>query len=85
VRRTQLYLDDQLWNALHARARTEKTTISELVRQAVRDRYFNGRDRQAKAMRDFVGIRKDRAESFDTAEYIRDLRAGTRLDRLKKI
>ena len=40
MRRTQLYLDDQLWGALHARAQNEKTTVSELVRQAVRERYL---------------------------------------------
>jgi hypothetical protein len=33
--RTQLYLDDNLWNVLHTRARTGKTTISELVLEAV--------------------------------------------------
>lgn len=50
MRRTQLYLDEDLWGALHARARSERTTISELVRVAVRERYFGKQDQRAKAM-----------------------------------
>jgi metal-responsive CopG/Arc/MetJ family transcriptional regulator len=84
MRRTQLYLDDHLWNALHARARSRKTSISELVRDAVRDRYLGKREEQAKAMQEFVGIRKNRAESIDAVAYIRNLRRGDRLDRLNE-
>lgn len=61
VRRTQLYLDDHLWGALHARARCENTTISELVRQAVRDSYAGDREQRVSAMQSFVGSRKPRA------------------------
>ena len=84
MRRTQLYLDDHLWNALHARARSRKTSISELVREAVRDRYLGKRDEQAKAMQEFVGIRKDRAESIDAVEYVRSLRRSDRFERLSE-
>ena len=84
MRRTQLYLDEHLWNALHARARSGKTSISELVRAAVRDRYLGKRDEQAKAMQEFVGIRKSRSESVDAVEYIRSLRRGDRLERLSQ-
>jgi hypothetical protein len=82
MRRTQLYLDDHLWNALHARARAQKTTLSELVREAIRERYFSKQDEQAKAMQAFVGIRNGRADSMDSVEYIRRLRRGSRLARL---
>jgi len=82
MRRTQLYLDDHLWNALHARARGEKTTVSELVRRAIRERYLGGRDEQMKAMQDFVGIRKDRSAPRDAVKYVQSLRRGGRLDRL---
>lgn len=79
MRRTQLYLDDQLWEALHARARIEETTISELVRQAVRDRYLGGKEQRSAAMRRFVGSGKSRTPA---TAAIRNLRRGTRLDRL---
>jgi macrodomain Ter protein organizer (MatP/YcbG family) len=84
MRRTQLYLDDHLWDALHAHARSQKTTLSELVREAIRERYFSNQDKQAKAMREFVGIRKDHSKPEDSVEYIQRLRRDTRLDRLYK-
>jgi hypothetical protein len=81
VRRTQLYLDDQLWGALHARARQEKTTVSELVRQAVRERYLGDTEQRRAAMQRFAGSRKSRGERADTIEQVRRLRRGSRLDR----
>lgn len=82
MRRTQLYLDDQLWGALHARAQREKTTISDLVRQAVRERYLGSHEQRRTAMQHFVGIRKSRAERVDSIEEVRQLRRGSRLGRL---
>jgi metal-responsive CopG/Arc/MetJ family transcriptional regulator len=84
MRRTQLYLDDHLWTALHARAQSQKTTISELVREAVRERYLGKQDEQRKAMQEFVGISKERAEPLDANAYIRSLRRSDRLDRLRQ-
>ena len=83
MRRTQLYLDDDLSNALHARARTSGTSISELVRVAVRERYFGKFEERKKAMAAVVGMRKDRAEFADPEGYIRNLRRDSRLDRLR--
>ena len=82
MRRTQLYLDDHLWNALHTQARSRKTTISDLVREAARERYLGNRDEQAKAMQEFVGIRKRRAGEVDAVKYVRSLRRGSRLERI---
>jgi Ribbon-helix-helix protein, copG family len=84
VRRTQLYLDDDLWQALHARARSEGTTISELVRQAARERYLGKLDERKEAMQAFVGTRKDRTEFHDAVKYVRSLRKGSRIERLGK-
>jgi predicted transcriptional regulator len=82
VRRTQLYLDDDLWNALHTLARSQRTTISDLVRQAVRDRYLGNLAERRKAMEALVGIWKDRTDLPDsTEEYVRGLRRDDRLER----
>jgi metal-responsive CopG/Arc/MetJ family transcriptional regulator len=83
MRRTQLYLDDDLWNALHVRARREKTTVSELVRHAARERYLSGSEERERAMKAVVGIWKDRPEFENSTEYIRKLRRDNRLERLK--
>ena len=85
MRRTQLYLDDDLWNTLHTRARSEGTTISDLVRQAVRERYLGNLDERREAMEAIVGIWKDRTDLPDsTEEYVRSLRHDTRIERLEK-
>jgi hypothetical protein len=77
-----MYLDDDLWGALHARAQSQHTTVSELVRGAVRERYFGKRDRRMEAMQAFIGIRKGVTEAPDAVETVRSLRRGSRLDRL---
>lgn len=84
VKRTQLYLDDDLWRALHARARDQRTTVSELVRQAARERYLSNLDERREAMQAFVGIRRQRPEFSDSVEYVRRLRRRSRLERLAK-
>ena len=82
MRRTQLYLDEDLWAALHIRSRESGLSISELMRQALRDRYFGDAAKRQAAMKAFVGIRKDRSDIGDSETYIRRLRKGTRLERV---
>jgi hypothetical protein len=77
-----LYLDDELWGALHARAQRENTTISDLVRQAVRERYVGNHEQRVSAMVRFVGIRKRRAGDASAIAEVRSLRKGGRIDRL---
>jgi Arc/MetJ family transcription regulator len=84
VKRTQLYLDDDLWNTLHSRARNEKTTVSNLVRVAVREHYMGKSEEQRKAMQAFVGIRANDSATSDAVDYVRALRRGSRLERLHK-
>ena len=81
MRRTQLYLDDDLWAALHAKALLEGSTISELVRLAVRDRYLGNLEERKAAMLGIVGLWKDRSDLEDTETMVRKLRGGTRLKR----
>jgi hypothetical protein len=82
MRRTQLYLEDDLWAALHAKALLEGATVSELVRVAVRERYMgNLADRRA-AMLGIVGLWKDRAGMEDSESWVRNLRDDDRLQRL---
>jgi len=86
MRRTQLYLDDDLWNALHARARSQRTTISALVREATRERYLGNLEERRKAMEGIVGMWKDRTDLPDsTEEYVRSLRRDTRLERMERL
>ncbi len=81
MRRTQLYLNEDLWQVLHAQAATSRTSISELVRQALRERYLTKPGRK-EAMRGVVGIWSDRTDLPDTETYIRALRTDNRLERI---
>jgi hypothetical protein len=82
MRRTQLYLDDDLWNALHARARSAGTTLSELVREALRERFLGKLDERKQAMQAAVGVWKERQDIGGSAAYVRRLRRGSRLRRI---
>jgi hypothetical protein len=82
MRRTQLYLEDDLWLALHAKAARDRTTISELVRVAARDRYLGNREQRREAMMGIVGLWKERTDLEDTDTMIRRLRKSTRRERL---
>ena len=82
MRRTQLYLDDDLWNALHTRARSAGTTISNLVREAIRERYLGKLDERKTAMQAAVGLWKERDDISGSVAYVRRLRRGNRLRRI---
>lgn len=90
MRRTQLYLDEDLWNALHFHAHLNGQTISELVRKAARERYMGNPEERQAAMEGIIGLWKDRtdiglrkvraeAEPADTA--IRKARKSPRMKR----
>ena len=82
MRRTQIYLDDDLWEVLHTRARIEKTTVSDLMRKAARERYALDSKERRDALMGIVGLWKDRTDLPDTETYVRSLRTGNRLKRL---
>lgn len=82
VRRTQLYLDDELWKTLHVLARQSHSTVSDLVRTAVREKYLGGSEARKEALLSVIGVWRDRADIPDSAAYVRRLRRGTRLRRL---
>ena len=82
MKRTQLYLDDDLWEALHLRARQTGTTLSELVRQAARDRYLPSKAARREALLGIIGMWKDWPEDIDSTEYVRQVRSGSRRKRL---
>ena len=83
MKRRQLYLDDDMWIALQIRARQYKTTISELIRQAVREKFLPGAKRK-EAMPSAIGLRKDRTDLPETERYVRQLRKGSRLNRVAR-
>jgi hypothetical protein len=84
MKRTQLYLHEDIWKVLHIRSRQQRTSISELVRQAVREKYGSSPVGRRQAMQAFVGLRKDREDLRDSTAYVRRLRKGKRLGRIAR-
>jgi hypothetical protein len=82
MRRTQLYLEENVWKVLHDKAEQSGTTVSELVRQAVRQQYVPGSLQRQSAMEGFIGIRRGRSGFSDATGYIRRLRRDSRLERI---
>jgi len=82
MKRTQLYLHEDIWKALHIQSRQQRTTISELVRQAVRDKYGSSPASRSAAMQAIVGLWKNRKDLPNSDSYVRRLRTGKRLRRL---
>jgi plasmid stability protein len=84
MKRTQLYLHDDVWKSLHIRARQQGTSISDLVREAVREKYGSSPENRRDAMRGLVGLWKDRKDLPDSTSYVRKLRRGRRLRRISR-
>jgi hypothetical protein len=82
MKRTQLYLQEDTWNALHVRSRLQGASISELVRQAIREKYGDPPASRKEAMQAIVGLRKDRRDLPDTDRYVCNLRKGKRPPRI---
>jgi hypothetical protein len=74
----RLYLDEEIWNALSIRARRLRAPISELIRQAVEEKYAP-RTIRSHTMQAVVGLWKDRSDLPDTDSDVRRLRKGKQL------
>jgi hypothetical protein len=77
-------MEEDVWKMLHILARQSRSTVSELVRNAVREKYLGDADRRKQTLLSAVGLWKDRADLPDTQTYIRSLRKGERLKRISK-
>ena len=84
MKRTQLYLHEDIWKVLHIRSRQQRTSISDLVRQAVREKYGSSPVDRRQAMQALVGMWKDREGISDSTAYVRRLRKGKRLRRITR-
>jgi hypothetical protein len=84
VKRTQLYLEDDLWKTLHVLARQSGSTVSELARRALREKYLDDPAKRKEALLSAIGLWKDRTDLPDTEEYIRGLRKDDRLRRISR-
>lgn len=83
MRRTQLYLDEEMARTLATLSRRKGTTVSQLVRESVKEKYMGQKEMdKASLARQLSGIWRARTELKDVDRAIRRLRRGTRLKRL---
>ena len=82
MKRLQVYVHENIWEALHVLSRQQGRSISKLVRRAVIEKYGDSTASREESMRAFVGIWKDRRNLPDVATYLRKLRKGKRLQRI---
>lgn len=86
MRRTQIYLSTEQWEALHAMSFRTHQSMSDLIRAALDRKYLCAKPSSFEsAVREASGIWKDREDIRDTAAYVRELRKGTRLERLQRL
>lgn len=84
MRRTQLYLDEEMARTLETLSRQKATTVSELVRASLRERYTPGNDLDKVGLaRGLTGIWKNRRDLKDIEAAVRKLRRGSRLKRFQ--
>ena len=84
MKRTQLYLDEEMARTLETLSRQKCTTISELVRAGLREHYMPGKDLDKVALaRGLAGIWKNRRDLKDASAAVRKLRKGSRIKRLR--
>ncbi len=84
MKRTQLYLDEEMARTLETLSRQRGTTVSTLVRESLQERYMHGKELDKAALaRDLIGIWKNRRGLRNVDAALRKLRKGSRLKRLK--
>lgn len=79
MNRTQIYLDEQLSEALKRQSKIQKKKVSQIIREILRESLLSN-NKKAESISDIAGIWSDR--DFDTDEYIRNLRTSKRFERL---
>jgi hypothetical protein len=85
VRRTQLYLDDEMARLLTTESRRRGTTMSELVREAVAQQYGRQASDDRSAIIDrLAGIWSDREDLGGTEDMVRRLRRSSRPERWQR-
>lgn len=82
MKRTQIYLTLEQWQALQAQSQKEHKTMAELIRHAI-DKVYRQKKKDTfkQTLLNMAGIWSKRTDIGSTDEYLRKLRAGDRLKR----
>ncbi len=82
MKRTQLYIEDDVFKTLRRVSKEKAVSISELVRAAVRKTYALEKPDDADIiLKEAAGIWKDRKDIPSADQYVRQMRKDTRKER----
>lgn len=82
MKRTQLYIEEDIFKTLQEISHEQMISISELVRKAIRKVYLKEKPADAEViLKKAAGIWKDRKDIPPTEEYVREMRQDTRRER----
>jgi hypothetical protein len=82
MKRTQLYLEEEMARLLAAESRRRGTTVSALVRDAVVKGYGRqGRDDRAGIIERLAGVWADRQDLGSSGDFVRRVRRSSRSER----
>lgn len=83
MKRTQLYIEDDVFKILSRVSKEKEVSISELVRAAVRKVYALEKPVEAdRILKEAAGIWKDRSDITSSDKYVRQMRKNSRKERL---
>lgn len=77
MKRTQIYFDEKTYNYLRKESKTKHVSISEVIRESIRDKKSRKVQKVLKAVDDVCGIWKDR--KIDAGKYVRSIRTDREL------
>jgi predicted DNA-binding protein len=82
MKRTQLYIDDEIYSILLTISKQKKKTVSHLVREAIAEKY--GRKEKVDRLyiaKNVSGVWKNRKDLSHVDRYLKNLRRDTRRKR----
>lgn len=83
MKRTQLYLEEDIFATLKRIGKERSATISELVREAIRRTYGQERPGDAEfILKETAGLWKNRKDLGSTEAYVRAARKDSRREKL---
>ena len=79
MRRTQIYLDDEIYEILKKESLILGKSTSQIIRENLKKNLVNKSDKISNAIDDSKGAWKDKSD-FKINYFIRKLRKGNRID-----
>jgi len=77
MRRTQIYIDESTYKTLKKESEISGKTISEIIRESLREKINKKIDNILRRTKDVYGIWKDR--ELEVKRFVRDLRRDRKL------